>query len=198
MMVLAVLRSRSGRCGDAARRSRRRAAPAWPTARTASAAAHAGAAQIAALKEAALLVDRHKHIGVARDVFRKPEEQIAARPQRIMKQRKDLCLQAGLQVDQQVAARNQVEARERRIADHAVRGKDAHLAQALARRDSFRLRVRKSVSAARARSALIKLAGYRAARATPTAASSMSVAKICTLGGVSTRSICSRSSIAIE
>jgi hypothetical protein len=41
---------------------------------------------------------------------RKPEEEIAARPQRIMEQWKDLSLKSRLQIDQQVAARDQIEA----------------------------------------------------------------------------------------
>jgi hypothetical protein len=40
----------------------------------------------------------------------------------------DLALQVALQVDQQVAADDQVEAGERRVADQVVRGEDAHLA----------------------------------------------------------------------
>ena len=40
-------------------------------------------------------------------------------------------LRARVQVDEKVAARDQVDARERRIADHAVRRKDAQLANFL-------------------------------------------------------------------
>ena len=82
------------------------------------------------------LVERKEQVVVSRDVLRKAEKEIAARPQSIMEQRDDLALQRGLQVDQQIAAGDQVEARERRVADHAVRREDAHVAQLLRRASS--------------------------------------------------------------
>src|SRR6266446_1414532 len=48
-----------------------------------------------------------------------------------MQQRDDLLLKRRLQVNEQVAAGDQVEAGKRRVADHAVRREDAHLAQIL-------------------------------------------------------------------
>src|SRR5712671_3215342 len=63
-----------------------------------------------------------------RDVLGKPEKEKAARPHRIVEQRDDLRLGLRLQIDQQIAARDQVDARERWIANDAVVREDAHVA----------------------------------------------------------------------
>ena len=64
-------------------------------------------------------------------MFGDAEKKIATRPQRVMEQRNDPILQLGTKIDQEIAARNQVYARERRIADDAVGGEDAQLADSL-------------------------------------------------------------------
>ena len=46
-----------------------------------------------------------------------------------MEERHQLLLEIGAEVDEDIPARNQIELRERRIADEAVLGEDAHLAQ---------------------------------------------------------------------
>src|ERR1700730_1023617 len=56
-----------------------------------------------------------------------------------MQQRDDLLLKRRLQVNQQIAAADQVEAGKGRVADHAVRREDAHLAQILVKLIGTRL-----------------------------------------------------------
>ena len=57
------------------------------------------------------------------------EKQIAARVQAEVKQLEDALLRDAVQVDEQIAAGDQVEMRERRVLDHVVRGEENHLAQ---------------------------------------------------------------------
>src|SRR5438046_1145891 len=59
------------------------------------------------------------------------QKQIAASPQRKMEQRNDPILQIGVQIDQQVTAGNQIDARERSVLDEIMRREDTHLAQFL-------------------------------------------------------------------
>lgn len=75
-----------------------------------------------------LLVDCLEELALARDAFRLAEAQIAAWPQRIVKRLHQPILQVGLEVDQQIAAGDQIEFREGRILGDAVSGEDAHLA----------------------------------------------------------------------
>lgn len=79
----------------------------------------------------ALLVHDGKQIVRRVGRFRGAEEQVAVRTQREMKQLEDLPLHRPLQIDQHVAARDQVEMRERRIAQQAVRGEQNALAHRL-------------------------------------------------------------------
>src|SRR5262249_7049976 len=51
--------------------------------------------------------------------------------ERIMKDRDDVALQLAVEVDEQIAAGDQIHARERRIAHHAVRGEHAQVADGL-------------------------------------------------------------------
>ncbi|MDR8749283.1 hypothetical protein FEP95_03105 [Burkholderia multivorans] len=82
----------------------------------------------ARLIDAALLVDDGKQIVGRVGRFRGAEEQIAVRAQREVKQLEDLPLHRPFEVDQHVAARDQIEMRERRIAQQAVRGEQNALA----------------------------------------------------------------------
>src|SRR5215475_8169746 len=83
------------------------------------------------LKNALALLDRSKVIAMATQIFRAAEEQIAAWPQCVVKNRYELVLNVAVEIDQQVAAGNQIDARERRIADYAVRREDAEVADLL-------------------------------------------------------------------
>lgn len=59
------------------------------------------------------------------------EKQIAVGQQREVEQRDQAVLKLRVEVDQQVAARDEVKPRERRVLDDVVLGEDAHLAQLL-------------------------------------------------------------------
>src|SRR6266446_10069026 len=99
-----------------------------------------------------------------------------------MQQRDDLLLKRRFEVNEQVAAGDQVEARKRRVADHAVRREDAHLAQILDQTIRTRFGDEEALEPV-GRDPLDQVdRTARRARDTPIAASSMSVAKICTLG----------------
>ncbi len=67
-------------------------------------------------------------VGVA-DRLRAAKKQNAALAQREMEKRDDLRLRLGAQIDQKIAARNQVEARERRIGQHILHREDHRRAQ---------------------------------------------------------------------
>src|SRR5262249_45131519 len=59
------------------------------------------------------------------------EEQEAIWLERVMEDRDDVTLQLAVEIDEEIAARDQVHARERRIAHHAVRREHAHVADRL-------------------------------------------------------------------
>jgi hypothetical protein len=88
---------------------------------------------LAAAEDALDLVLGREQLGVPGDGLRDAEEQEAARAQRVVEQRDHLLLQPPAEVDQQVAAGDEVEAGERRVADQAVRREDAQVAQLLRR-----------------------------------------------------------------
>ena len=92
-----------------------------------------------------LAINGGEQLGVLGQGFRCAEKQITARPQRIMKYRQQLLLQLLVEIDQQIAARDQVDPRERRIADHAVRGEDAQVAHLLAERIADAVAAEKAV-----------------------------------------------------
>ena len=77
-------------------------------------------------------VQRREQVGKAADGLRAPQEQDAAGIQAVVKERQQLLLQLRRQVDQQVAAAQDVELGEGRIHDDVLRGKDHHLADLLA------------------------------------------------------------------
>src|SRR4030095_16729344 len=65
------------------------------------------------------------------DRFRRAKTQIPSGLERVMEDWDHAFLQARFEVDQQIAATDQVHAGERRIADHVLPGKDDDLAQGL-------------------------------------------------------------------
>ena len=129
-----------------------------------------------------LLVDGGEQVAVLADALRRAEEQIAARAQRVVEGRDDLVLDVRPEIDQQVAAGDQVHPRERRIADDAVRREDAEVAHAPCVSTKLPPSLLKKRCAALRRNAVEQGLGIAAGRATASAASSMSVAKIWTRG----------------
>src|SRR5215831_8015469 len=61
--------------------------------------------------------------------FRGPKEKITPGKERILKCRQNLLLQIAVQVDQKVAAGNEIESRERRILEKAVIGEENDVPQ---------------------------------------------------------------------
>src|SRR6185312_17430278 len=59
------------------------------------------------------------------------EKEVAAMAQREMEKRNDAALERALEIDEQIAARNQVELRERSVLDEVVHREDAHIADVL-------------------------------------------------------------------
>src|SRR5438270_3389507 len=86
---------------------------------------------IATLEDALFLVDRDEQVAMLGDVLRGPEEQVATLPQGEVEHRNDLRLELAAQIDEEVAAGNQIDARERGVASDAVCREYAHLPQAL-------------------------------------------------------------------
>src|SRR5207302_7649240 len=93
---------------------------------------HAG--MVAALKNAALSIERCKQLGMLGQRLGGAEKQITARAERVMKHRHEPLLQLLVEIDQEIAARDQIDAREGRVADYAVRRKDAEVPHVLAQR----------------------------------------------------------------
>ena len=87
---------------------------------------------LAALEDAKPLVHGVEELGVARQALRRAQEEEAAAPQGIVEQGHQLRLQLRVQIDQQVATGDEVDVRERRVADQAVLREDAHLPHFLA------------------------------------------------------------------
>jgi hypothetical protein len=77
------------------------------------------------------VVERREQAGLRGDTLRRAEEQMTARPQGVVEGGQDTLLQTRLEVDHQVAAGDQVEARERRILAEVVRREQAQLADVL-------------------------------------------------------------------
>ena len=72
-----------------------------------------------------------KHLDKFAHAFGSAEEQPAARFQRVVEQGHELFLKVGTQIDQQVAATDQVKLGERRVLEHILLGKHQHVADAL-------------------------------------------------------------------
>ncbi len=78
------------------------------------------------------LVHRLEQVGEPADRFRGAQEQEPAGLERVMERGQRLLLEGRLQIDEQVAATDQVHAREGRIGDEVLPREDDHLAQRLA------------------------------------------------------------------
>ena len=78
-----------------------------------------------------LPIHRLEEIGEPADCLARAQKQESIRAQRIMERRQDLLLQTRLDIDEQVAATDQVHAREGRIADEILPRKDDCVAQRL-------------------------------------------------------------------
>src|SRR5882724_8011364 len=82
---------------------------------------------IATLKDTLLLVDGSKELGALSDILGSTEKEVSARLQRKMKNGNDPRLKIGAQINQKVAAGNELKAGKRRIAKNAVRREYADL-----------------------------------------------------------------------
>src|SRR5262249_53587928 len=77
-------------------------------------------------EDAKALVHHLEELGMFREALRGAEEEVAARPEGIVEHRNELLLQLRIQVDEQVAAGDQMKPEEGRVADQAVLGENAH------------------------------------------------------------------------
>ena len=109
--------------------ARRRAAAGGSAAAAIVASGSAGRRHRAALVDVRVLVDRTNRSSAPSGVSDAPRNRKAAGPQREMKRLDDPLLHRPIQIDQQVAAGDQIEMRERRIADDVVVREQHHLAQ---------------------------------------------------------------------
>ena len=91
----------------------------------------AGGHVIAPAENPVALVDRREQIVLLGDVLGNTKKKEATRPQGIMKNRHDLRLEVRIQVDQQIAAADQIDAGKWRVTDQAVQREDAQLANLL-------------------------------------------------------------------
>ena len=78
-----------------------------------------------------LLIDGRKQVGKRANRFRRAQEQKPLRLQGVMKNGQDLLLHALFDVNQQVAATDEVHARKGGIGDEILSGEDTHLADGL-------------------------------------------------------------------
>ena len=90
-----------------------------------------GVRVLAAYIKTLLLVQLVEQAGVACQPLRGAQQQEAAGAQGVVERLHQAFLQVVVQIDQQIAARDQVHPREGRILDHAVRREDAHFADLL-------------------------------------------------------------------
>ncbi len=96
------------------------------------------------LEDLGVLVDRLELVEQAAGALARSQKQVAAGLQREMEQREDGLLRVRLEVDQQVAAGDQIELRERRVANQVVRREDDALADVL--RDVIAVRLEREVA----------------------------------------------------
>ena len=75
-----------------------------------------------------LLVEQRKQVGEPADGLRSAQEQIPMGFKRVMEQGHDFSLQRGAEIDQHIAATDQVQIRKGRIGHHVLAGENAHLA----------------------------------------------------------------------
>ena len=76
-------------------------------------------------KDPMRLVDNRELLGMARNAFRGSQKQKTAWVQGVVKRLHHPVLQLGIEVDQDIAAGDQIEPREGRIFDNAMRGERA-------------------------------------------------------------------------
>src|SRR5229473_6871260 len=81
--------------------------------------------------DSVLFVHRLKQVGEAADGFRRAQKQKSLGLECVMENGKRLLLQTGLEINQQVAATDEVHARERRVGDEILPSEDDHLPQRL-------------------------------------------------------------------
>src|SRR5215469_17095566 len=81
------------------------------------------------LEDPSLAVKRPKQTGRIIGSFGRAEKKEASRRQGVMECATHLLLQFTIEIDQQVAAGNEVETRKRRILEQAVHGKQRHIAK---------------------------------------------------------------------
>ncbi len=77
------------------------------------------------------LVERFEQLTETADRLRRPQVEEPTRAEGIVEDGKDLLLKGRLEVDQQIAAADQVETREGRVGDHVLPGEHHHVAQRL-------------------------------------------------------------------
>jgi hypothetical protein len=111
-----------------------------------------------------------------------PSRKIAGRVERVVEEREELSLQRRLEIDEQIAAGEQVEARERRVRGDVLPREDAQVAHRL--RDlEVPVHADEEPAAALRRHVEQRGLGYKAWRAWSTACSETSVAKTCASTG---------------
>ena len=86
----------------------------------------AGGARLPAV-DPMLTIDRREQVRKRADGLRRAEEEEAVRVQRVMERRDHAFLQGWCEVDEQIAAADEVDARERRIGRDVLLGEKAHL-----------------------------------------------------------------------
>ncbi len=91
-------------------------------------------------EDAVALVQRREQVAELADVLRRAEEQAAVRPQRVVGGGDHLALHVRPEVDQQVAARHEVHAGERRVPDDAVGREHAKLPHLLGQHEAVAVR----------------------------------------------------------
>ena len=96
---------------------------------------------------------RLEQVVVPPDRFGIAEKQMPALPQREMAKRDDPLLRVRLQIDQEIAARDEVQPRERRVAQQVLRREHDHVAQLLGDLEASRRAFRRSAGDARPRQA---------------------------------------------
>ena len=77
------------------------------------------------------VLQRFEEIAAPADVFRRSQKQPSARPQRVVEDGDEPLLQVGIQIDEQIAAHDHVDAREGRVLDQIVIGDTHHVADRL-------------------------------------------------------------------
>ena len=121
------------RLQDGRRARRRRGCPLGTAGLPGQGQFHGGAdGHLAAAVDPARPVHRLEQVRPAGDVLGGAEEEEAPGAQRVVEQAHHLALDLAVQVDEQVAARDQVQLWEGRVLDEVVRGEDAHLAHLFA------------------------------------------------------------------